>query len=384
MNLVERAGRMVKHPRLTASGVGEHFYVIDLMRGLAAIAILVWHYQHFFFPQAETRLPVASRQIQPLYSALMPLYEYGSYAVQLFWMISVFVFCAVYAHTKATTRDFVVNRFARLYPLHIITLLLVAALQVMSAYRLGHWQIYANNDAYHFVLQIFFASNWGFQSGDSFNGPIWSISIEVIIYTVFWLTRGFLYRFGAAGPAIVALISFIVMKYPHTGPEHIWECSFFFFSGAAFFLVFQQIREFGWIMLLAGGLLIATSLSISHFELIRLARLNQPSLIAGMLLCGCALEALAFGNIAKRVRWIGDNTYGCYLWHVPIQIAAILGLDLIVGNRSAALHPIFLIAFIAIVMAVARLSFIYIEKPARRAIRSRFDPAAPREAIPAP
>ena len=138
MNLVERAGRMVKHPRLTASGVGEHFYVIDLMRGLAAIAILVWHYQHFFFPQAETRLPVTSRQIQPLYSALMPLYEYGSYAVQLFWMISGFVFCAVYAHTKATTRDFVVNRFARLYPLHIITLLLVAALQVISAYRLGH------------------------------------------------------------------------------------------------------------------------------------------------------------------------------------------------------------------------------------------------------
>jgi len=96
VNLVDRFVRMVKHPRSLSSGVSDHFYVIDLLRGLAAIAILVWHFQHFFFPQAETRLPVSERHIQPLYNYLMPLYEYGSYAVQLFWMVSSY--SARYTH----------------------------------------------------------------------------------------------------------------------------------------------------------------------------------------------------------------------------------------------------------------------------------------------
>jgi hypothetical protein len=72
-----------------------HFYGIDLMRSLAALTILVWHYQHFYmtagvgFREESANI---DRTVQPFYSLLFPLYEYGFWAVQAFWAISGFVF----------------------------------------------------------------------------------------------------------------------------------------------------------------------------------------------------------------------------------------------------------------------------------------------------
>src|SRR5690606_24787195 len=41
-------------------------------------------------------------------------------------------------------------------------------------------------DAYHFWLQTAFVSHWGFEQGESFNAPIWSVSIEVGLYALFF------------------------------------------------------------------------------------------------------------------------------------------------------------------------------------------------------
>jgi peptidoglycan/LPS O-acetylase OafA/YrhL len=37
------------------------------------------------------------------------------------------------------------------------------------------------------MLQLFFASCWGLERATSFNGPVWSISVEVLVYLVFFL-----------------------------------------------------------------------------------------------------------------------------------------------------------------------------------------------------
>ncbi|MBK6714732.1 MAG: hypothetical protein IPG57_06450 [Burkholderiales bacterium] len=36
------------------------------------------------------------------------------------------------------------------------------------------------------MLQLGLASNWGWEVGPSFNGPIWSISLEVVVYGLFF------------------------------------------------------------------------------------------------------------------------------------------------------------------------------------------------------
>ena len=79
------------------------------------------------------------------------------------------------------SKKFFVNRFTRLYPLHFITLIIVAVLQFFSFKSLNQFMIFDYNDIYHFFLNIFFISSWGFEKGMSFNQPIWSVSYEIIV-----------------------------------------------------------------------------------------------------------------------------------------------------------------------------------------------------------
>jgi peptidoglycan/LPS O-acetylase OafA/YrhL len=370
VGLGEHLRGMVCPPELV--GV-KRYLVVDLLRGLAAIAVLVWHYQQLFFLYPGAELAASFRSSKPLYWLLGPLYELGAAAVQLFWMISGFVFCAVYASGRATTRDFIVHRLARLYPLHLLTLLMVAVLQAISFSAVGEAQLYGNNDIYHFVGQLFMASNWFPAAAVSFNGPIWSISVEVLIYAVFWATRPILYRFGVVGPAIIALLSFQAIKWAGAPPRSVWECSFYFFSGVSLCIVYLQVHDMRNALTFAAIVSLITGLTLQELAIDKLVRLELPLQSTGFVLLACAAESWSLGRVARRVAWIGDNTYGSYLWHVPIQIVALIVLDRFVGSRAVAFSPVFFLGFMTSVMLVARLSFIVFEDPMRRAIRDRFD-----------
>ena len=56
---------------------------------------------------------------------------------------------------------FFINRFARLYPLHFATLILVAVLQIINLSLSNTFQIVPINDFYHFTLNLFFISDLG-------------------------------------------------------------------------------------------------------------------------------------------------------------------------------------------------------------------------------
>src|SRR6218665_1310018 len=103
---------------------------LELMRFACALAVLVWHYQHFYYVGG---VPVGfSREAQPWFQWLQPLYHHGFLGVQAFWCLSGFIFFWKYAQPVAGGRvagwRFAALRFSRLYPLHLLTLLAVAAL----------------------------------------------------------------------------------------------------------------------------------------------------------------------------------------------------------------------------------------------------------------
>ena len=61
------------------------------------------------------------------------LYDYGDYAVPVFFVISGLVFGNVYLsqEKKESLRNFTIKRIARLYPLHILTFLTILILQYL-------------------------------------------------------------------------------------------------------------------------------------------------------------------------------------------------------------------------------------------------------------
>ena len=111
---------------------------------------------------------------------LAPFYRSGGYAVIFFFLLSGYVLSHAYLapqRRSAFARN-LFARFARMAPLHYATMILVGAIQVWFVAREGMPFVYQFNDGWNFVLNVLFLQQSGLQTGYSFNGPSWSISVE--------------------------------------------------------------------------------------------------------------------------------------------------------------------------------------------------------------
>jgi peptidoglycan/LPS O-acetylase OafA/YrhL len=335
-----------------------HYHSIDFLRGIAALAILFWHYQGFYTIHPSDVVPPEVLAGQPMYSWFKFLYTKGYYAVQLFWTISGFVFAAVYIGNPSTTREFATARFARLYPLHALTLAVICILELISISLTGDTKCYANFDLYHFILNVFFASGWGLERGFSFNGPVWSVSIEIPIYALFWVTHRRLFRFGILGPGLLALT--LLAGFSRHLPGYVWECGFFYFAGTSIYVLHNSLPRIAQFAIAALAFGAGQLVTTSHPYLpICLDVLGAVTLVA-------AAEP-TLGKAAKSLDWVGDNTYSLYLWQIPVQVALLL----VIKDTAVYNSPFFLLAYLCGMIVLARASFLCIERPSRRILRSR-------------
>lgn len=344
--------------------------LLDGLRGVAALSVVLYHYSGFYNPFAK-HAPTADYRAQiPFYDIFWLIYDNGLYAVQMFWLISGFVFGYVYFGRIVSAGQFACSRLARLYPLHIITLIIVAFLQFVSIKLFDSSLFYENNDVYHFMLQIFFASSWGLEEGFSFNGPIWSVSVEFLIYGIFFFLLPILPRMGVAIPLAAALVS-LLLKLALPG-NLVLNCGFYFFFGSALAVVHAALVLEGWMWkLVAAGLAAIGVVALAHPS----ASVNQiiglPASFGAVILLVSYLEPFAGKRLAAASIWIGDTTYGVYLWHVPLQMALILLLMPTFDLAALASSGWCLVLFTLLVVVVARLSFVYIERPTRRYLIKR-------------
>lgn len=349
-----------------------HFYWVDVLRGLAAICIVVFHYHHFYLADAFDRPSIPAVADFPYAKALWPLYsETAARAVQLFWLISGFVFAHVYLIRRSSFWSFSVARFARLYPLHFLTLLVVAGLQWISLSQAGHWQIYGNNDARHFILQIFFATNWSTLSwGLSFNGPIWSVSAEILVYFIFFACLPW---FRKSPVAIAGLLCALcaTWKFFQLGnalyiSETVVVCAGYFFWGATLY----SLRLFDSISRSAFFFAIGVSAYLCG-ELIDWPNLRIAGASTAILCIFLVLDQSA-PNLGKKFILLGDISYSLYLVHVPLQMLILLLADLFFeGNRSFADNLITLPLYTLASISIAYIANQYLERPVGKRIRTR-------------
>lgn len=341
---------------------------IDLLRGIAAITILFWHYQHLYFPEAGVNPLGEQRAIQPLFPIFSWLYLYGSWAVQFFWILSGYVFFHAYAERRdVSARDYFVNRFSRLYPLHVITLVVVAILQFVSMRYFGKYQIYPQNDAYHFLLNLFMASHWGFQEGFSFNAPIWSISVEVLVYALFFV---YLRGLGVGLVSGLAWLAFSLVLLK-TSSSPILECAALFsLGGAVNRLGLAIARQWG---VRTGALLAAASLLIPAILLAGERLPFEPVvkfvLFPALIWFASAIErqGISAGKVGVA---LGNLTYSSYLIHVPIQIVLIMLLDTFFGGRELVNSPAFFLCYLGGVLLASWFTFRLVELPLKLKLRT--------------
>lgn len=350
-------------------------YSLDVLRGVAAIGTVLWHWQHFFYRGGRPVEAFEPSQ-QPLYAVFFLLYDRGWMGVDLFFCLSGFIFFWLYAdevRSGLSAADFALRRFARLYPLHLATLLAVAALQLAHSAMAGAPFVYQNNDWPHFGMNLLLANGWGLLPGFSFNGPVWSISIEVLMYASFFM----LCRYVPLSPALIVLV--IVAGARAVSNPDISRGIVGFFSGGLTYYTYvwalslQRQRAVETVLRVA--MVLAWSLTLigahqglspgfflpfvprwfaQHFAVVALFPLT--------ILCLAIAESRR-GELGRRLSFLGDASYSIYLWHFPLQIVFAMALPM-----NAFLSPITLAAFFACLLTLSIASHRLLERPTQRAI----------------
>ncbi|MBB6340563.1 peptidoglycan/LPS O-acetylase OafA/YrhL [Pseudomonas fluvialis] len=362
---------------------------LDIARGIAALAVVLWHWQHFFFtgpfPGAFERLN------QPFYTYLSIFYEHGWMAVDFFFVLSGFIFFRIYGQSvserKIGARDFFILRFSRLYPLHLLTLLLVATLQWLSIKTSGKPFIYQLNDTYHFILNVFLAPAWGLQKGFSFNAPVWSVSIELLLYGIFFIVAR-IFQAKLWPSLFLAFFGFILQGYS----ELIGRGLFAFYTGGLTFLLFQLLLRSKYIAFWTHGLLV---ISLSAWTLTLTGLMTRLSgKLLNSLLPGDSLPAktgslwivglllpislLCLAMLEQRSesrrfpgKWLGEISYSSYLIHFPLQLIFFMSAKSLGFDQHIFYNPYVWLAYFATLLGLSIVTHRTFELPMQRVLRDR-------------
>ena len=360
----------------------KHISTLDILRTIGAFSVVVWHYQHFYYIYPQVFSQGFRPENQPFFNSLELLYSRGHLAVQLFWMISGVVLVHIYGNQRVKLLSFLQNRFARLYPLHVVTLGVVGFIQVLSNHYFHKSIIYENNDVKHFILHILFIPSLLNPGEYSFNEPIWSVTVEVFAYIIFGLiavTKFTLIK------SIVATLLAAGLSIPFNNQvvidSRVISAVFFFFSGTTLYLASKRISVryqliFGSVSILIYGLQARNLFGDS--KLVKLLCSHEYFIV--FLFGGIVIMLLLISNCLPNSKFLnnrvflgfGNLSYSIYLWHVPIQISIMLiGMKYEVDIARVANLEIFFLTYLAIVTLVARFSFKLIEEPLRSKLRAR-------------
>ncbi len=349
------------------------FYTLDSLRGMAALLIALFHYIRHFL----------NGSISPD-SWLHVLYVHGWRMVDLFFCLSGFIFFWKYSNAiyekSIRFKKFIYLRFSRVYPLHFVTLIIVGACQFFIYQLDGEYFITSHQDLKHFLLNILFISSWGFEIGYSFNGPIWSVSIEVLLYLIFFLCC---YRLKPKNPFWpLFLIAFGGLLFGANSHFIIFNAElgrglYSFFAGGIAYQVFRIATSsnpkvyFG-IVALAGSTALAFWMSLRplylHYDFLfseMLFLIGFPSIVL-LLAFLDAKKILEY--VFKKLAYLGDISYGVYLIHFPVQLFFFLASRKVQIDYA---KPGTALLYLAITIGLAMISHKFYEVPCQRYLRSK-------------
>ena len=343
----------------------KQLYLIELLRFLSSASVVIYHYQIYFFQMNNFNEVIILENLETLpFNLILSLfYKFGDYGVHMFFCISGFIMSFVYSdkNKEINAKTFFISRFSRLYPLHFITLIAVLFIQQFSLYTTETYQLFFFNDLYHFILHLGFISAWGFEKGLSFNQPIWSVSLEVICYFLFFVSLTRLKKINLYMTSLFLLALVIYNKSvigPSDSHNDLISCLQLFITGM---IVFQLNKKFKKSYLIIFSIVLLLLSIIGNFKIF---------IFCPAVLLIIVLFENNFANIIskKLFSFLGNLTYSLYLWQTPIAIIFIL---LIKDNTNVFYTYKFFAIYIIFLIALSAMSYYSLEKKLQKIIKGR-------------
>lgn len=330
-------------------------YSLDYLRGLMAFSVMVYHF--FSWYEYDKSYPYFLEKI-------------GTYGVSVFFILSGISLVVAYKDRGFTVLSFFVARFARIFPLFFLALLVTISLGYL-AYLAGFKEQYTVS---FFEVVLNFLLLFSFFLPSSYI-PVggWSIGNEVVYYFLFlpvfvFLLRGRLFAPFAFLFFSIACFVFYNVYYPVGDDLRGWyfyiepfNHFIYFVSGIfiGFFVVPGSGGKFGsFILLFLVVVFIFYPVDSSSNLFYGIDRMFLSFLLI-VAVCLCFASGLVFKGWAHRfLTCLGDWSYSIYLLH-PLVALPILTLSKKFGFNLA-ISFIFSIAFVVV---LSRFVYIYFEVP---------------------
>jgi peptidoglycan/LPS O-acetylase OafA/YrhL len=364
-----------------------HIRSLTSLRGIAAVAIVVLHFSYYTLPSLGKILSSHTHLVQNAYLW-----------VDFFFILSGFIMTHVYLDRFSTGvsfdeyRSYLFSRFARIYPLHLFTLIVLVGLEFAKLFWL-HLPAFVNK----FNLTALIANITLLQAFDLncpplfwcdtyWNEPAWSISVEFVVYCIFPFLLLALTATKPKFDSIVYLITlvaiFILIKFTRgsldsiIGIPAIARCSLESMLGILTYKLYQRgnYRKYWNLDFLAIGALVWIGL-ILHQGGDRFRSLADWLILPGFSVLILAVAVNNYGAIARSLNsrlllYLGTISYSIYLVHWPI--AELLKtiwqseFNLTFASSFNELQAsIVLCGFILITIFTASLTYKFVEVPMR-------------------
>jgi peptidoglycan/LPS O-acetylase OafA/YrhL len=374
-----------------------HFRVLDSWRGIAALIVALFHLNVF----------------SAIYS--LDFIRNGFLFVDFFFVLSGFVITYSYADRLGTAggvATFAIRRLGRLWPLHAVVLLafvIVEAARAVSAAHGGSFDKPPFTDAASpgsILTNLAFGQSFGIEKQLTWNPLSWSICAEFWTYLVFaaalfiastWLRR---IRVGSEFLIVAVLIgaAAILMLFSQHGIDVTFDlglarCIYGFLVGHLTYRLWQAVSHYRFraelleVATLAAAVLYVSIVGHTGYSFL-------APLVFAVVVFVFAFEAGLVSSLLlnRGNAWLGRISYSIYMWQafiifnfvdrpvsmiekmtgrvltITIEVGATFGsetrkLILLDGH----LLPIAVtMLFVALLVAVAGVSYYLIEKPGQK------------------
>ncbi|GAA4156991.1 acyltransferase [Chryseobacterium ginsenosidimutans] len=289
--------------------------------------------------------------------------------VSYFFILSGFIMIVAYhKKTQINYLDYYRNRFARIYPLYVVGVLLLLVTR------------YSDFNFYKVFLYLFGIQSW--IPGDALvlNFPGWSISVEFLFYLIFPLLYNYFYSKGNKSIWIIAVLIWVVTQFfsnlyvnslmykgPHTMSHEfghyfpLWHINEFLVGNLAGLYFVKNFRERNYDVVIT-LIFIAILLSLIFIPLNFHNGLMAVLFIPLIYLISSNNGILTKVFSLKPLEYLGEISYAVYIIHIPVLyiLRSVLWENFQVYEHNA----VFWI-YIPVLIIISGLFYQFIEKPLR-------------------
>ncbi|HUB95400.1 MAG TPA: acyltransferase [Stellaceae bacterium] len=320
------------------------------LRGVAATIVLLYHTRVF---------------TEPVWVGFPDvLLQRGYLAVDLFFILSGFIIAHVYGATfvdRVTAKDywtFLRARFARIYPMHLVALVILLPL-------LGRAADFQPHDL---LLSLALLNGvWMFHQG--WNHPAWSVAAEFHTYVVFPFAAGLLLKQPKRRVFAIVAAAILFFAIAARGEDAVIYTPWVLIRAMPEFVigivVYREWRAGARLRYLQNGYALAAI--VAAILLCCFVRGSDQAIVLilfPLLVLACAQERGASATILGKgpIAYLGRISYSTYILHWPALIWFAVCLGPMRGWAATFI-------LMAIILAIAAAASHVIEYPARRYLR---------------